>query len=102
MKIHDVFHIDLLTKFESTVTYGPAFPRPPPDLVNNEEQFKIEEIIDMRRKGRWKKLEYLVHWKGYPNSERSWVKHEDLHAPDLLKNFLTKDSNSAKAGRRTV
>jgi RNase H-like domain found in reverse transcriptase/Reverse transcriptase (RNA-dependent DNA polymerase)/Integrase zinc binding domain/Chromo (CHRromatin Organisation MOdifier) domain/gag-polyprotein putative aspartyl protease len=102
MRIHDVFHVDLLTSFHETATYGQAFSRPPPDLVNDEEQFEIEEIIDVRRKGRWKKLEYLVHWKGYPASERSWVKHEDLHAPDLLKNFLTKDSTSATAGRPNV
>ena len=102
MKIHNVFHVDLLTPFVSTTTYGEAYSRPPPELVNEEEQYEIEEIIDMRRKGRWKKLEYLVHWKGYPISERSWVKHEDLHAPELLKEFMTRPSQTAAAGRQHV
>ena len=100
MKIHDTFHVDLLTPFTQTETYGPAFPRPPPDLLDDEEQYEVEEIIDVRRKGRAKNLEYLVHWKGYPASERSWVKTQDLNAPDLLREF--NQSRPPKAGRPHV
>src|SRR5712671_2017312 len=86
MRIHDIFHFDLLTPFTQTETYGPAYSRPTPDLIDDEEHYKIEEVIDARCKGRGKKLEYLVHWKGYPASERSWVTANDQTAanPHLL------------------
>ena len=100
MKIHNVFHVNLLFPFIHTKAYGPAFSRPTPELVNDEEHYEIEEIIDARRKGRGHKLEYLVHWKGYPASERSWVTSQDLDAPELLKEFYA--SKPAVAGRPDV
>jgi hypothetical protein len=96
MKIHNIFHIDLLTPFTQTLAYGPLFSRPPPDLINDEEHYKIDEIIDVRKKGHNRRLEYLVHWKGYFTSERSWVPQNDLNAPELLKQFQNKPI-SAKA-----
>ena len=99
MKIHNVFHVNLLLPYKETEAYGPAYVKPPPDLIEGEEEYEIESIRDARRKGRGRKLQYLVHWKGYPNSDDSWVDHEDLHAPELLKEYYT---NSATAGRPNV
>jgi hypothetical protein len=99
MKIHNVFHVDLLMPYKETEAYGTPFTRPPPEINNNEEEYEIEAIRDTRRYGRSRKLQYLVHWKGYPNSDDSWVDHKDLHAPELLKEFYT---NSTKAGRTKV
>jgi hypothetical protein len=56
-------------------------------IEKGEEEYKIESIIRTRRQGQGKKLQYLVHWKGYPNFNNSWVDHGDLHAPELLKEF---------------
>ena len=95
MKIHNVFHTDLLLPYKETEQYGTPFTRPPP-IIDNEEEYEIENILDARRHGRSFKLQYLVHWKGYPHSDNSWIDHKDLHAPDLLKEFYT--SNSATAG----
>ena len=36
-KIHNVFHIDLLTPYHETDTHGANFMQPPPNLVNGEE-----------------------------------------------------------------
>jgi hypothetical protein len=99
MKIHDVFHIDLLLPYKETEAYGPSYTRPPPDLIEGEEEYEIESIRDARRFGRGKKLQYLVHWKGYPSSDDSWVDHKDLNAPELLKEYY---SDSAPAGRPDV
>jgi hypothetical protein len=44
MKIHDVFHIDLLLPYKETEAYGPAYTRPPPDLIEGEEEYEIESI----------------------------------------------------------
>jgi Chromo (CHRromatin Organisation MOdifier) domain len=99
MKIHNVFHIDLLSPYKETEAYGTPYTRPPPDIKEGEEEYEVEAILDMRRFGRWKKLQYLVHWVGYPHTDDMWVNHEDLHAPELLKNFM---ATSTPAGRPKV
>jgi Chromo (CHRromatin Organisation MOdifier) domain len=86
MKIHNVFHVNLLFPYKETEAYGPAYTRPPPDLICNEEEYKVEFIRDARRKRQGQGLQYLMHWKNYPNSNDSWVDHKDLHAPELLRN----------------
>ncbi len=50
--IHDVFHIDLLTPYRETDLHGANYSRPPPDLVDNEEEYKVEKILDSRQFGR--------------------------------------------------
>jgi hypothetical protein len=90
MKIHNVFHIDLLVPYMETEAYGESFPQPPPEIVEGEEEYEVEEIIADRQTGRKRKKQYLVKWKGYPMSENSWVDEKDLHAPTLLQEYLSK------------
>jgi Chromo (CHRromatin Organisation MOdifier) domain len=79
MKIHNVFHMDLLSPYKETEAYRTPYTRLPPDIKEGEEEYKVEAILDMRHFGRWKKLQYLVHWVGYPHTDDTWVNHEDLH-----------------------
>jgi hypothetical protein len=87
MKIHDIFHIDLLTPYREMSSYSINYVRPPPVMEENDEEYKVEHIRDTRRHRRGRKLQYLVHWKGYPAADDSWVDHSDLNAPELLKEF---------------
>ena len=49
---------------------------PPPDIIDNVEEYEVEEIVDSKMyRG---KLKYLVHWKGYPIEERTWEPVENL------------------------
>ncbi len=50
--IHDVFHIDLLTPYRETDLHGSNYSRPAPDLINNNEEYEIERILDSRQFGR--------------------------------------------------
>jgi hypothetical protein len=50
--IHPVFHIDLLTPYKETIMHGPNFTRPAPELINGEEEYSVEKILDSRRFGR--------------------------------------------------
>jgi len=99
MKIHDVFHVDLLLLYKETEAYGTPFTRPPP-IIDNKEEYEVEAILDARRKGRGRQLQYLVYWKGYPHSDDSWIAQKDLHAPELLTEFML--SNPAMAGQPKV
>ena len=86
-KVHDVFHIDLLTPYHETDIHGPNFTQPPPDLIDGEEEYEVEEILDSRQWGRRRKVQYLVKWKGYPSLDNQWVNWDDMHAEEALSDF---------------
>ena len=82
-----MFHIDLLTPYHKTTIHGPNFMQPPPDLINGEEEYEVEEILDSRKHGQGRKVQYLVKWKGYPSSDNQWVNWDDMHADEALAKF---------------
>ena len=47
MKIHNVFHTDLLLPYKEMEQYGMLFTRPPL-IIDSEEEYKIENILDAR------------------------------------------------------
>ncbi len=67
--------------------HGRNFKRPLPDLIDGEEEYKVEHIINSRRFKRGHQVQYLVHWKGYPESDNQWIPWSDLKAPELLAEF---------------
>jgi hypothetical protein len=85
LKIHNVFHVDLLTPYYETEEQGVNYHRPPPELIDGEEEFEVEEIINKRTNRR--KKQYLVKWVGYPASDNSWVNEKDIHAPRLITEY---------------
>jgi RNase H-like domain found in reverse transcriptase/Reverse transcriptase (RNA-dependent DNA polymerase)/Integrase zinc binding domain/Chromo (CHRromatin Organisation MOdifier) domain len=84
-KIHPVFHINLLTPYTETPSHGPNFTRPPPDLIDGEEEYEVEQIRSHRTWGRFKTLQYLIKWVGYPESDNTWENADQIHAPELIK-----------------
>jgi hypothetical protein len=76
-KIHDVFHTCLLTPYKETELHGENETRPPPNLVEGQEEYEIEAIISHRlHKNR--ETTYLIKWKGYNSSENSWISESEL------------------------
>jgi hypothetical protein len=99
LKIHDVFYVGLLSK----VNEDPARPitqEPGPLVVEGEEEYKVEEIIDSeRRPDRWY---YRVKWKGYGPESNTWEPKGNLeHAETILKKYhqklLKKARDTAKS-----
>jgi len=86
-RIHDVFHASLLSPYHETQAHGPNFSRPPPDLIDGEEEYEVERIVAHRYHGRNRSLQYLIKWKGYPEVDNTWEPAEQIHAPDLLKTY---------------
>jgi transposase InsO family protein len=85
-QVHDVFHAALLSPFRTNDVYGPAFPKPPPDLVNGQEEYEVEAIVRHRMKA--KKREYYVKWVGYPHWDNTWQKRDTLlKAQDILDSY---------------
>jgi Chromo (CHRromatin Organisation MOdifier) domain len=86
-KIHNVFHVSLLTPYKETEEHGPNFPELPPELIEEQEEYEVEQVLASRLYGRWKKLQYLIRWKGYSHTHDSWASADDVHAPDLVQTF---------------
>ena len=82
-KIHPVFHASLLSPYRENKVHGKNFPAPPPDLIDGEEEYKIEKIIRHCRPP--SSHSFLIRWKGYSAKEDSWVPERDLkHAKSAL------------------
>jgi|SRR6266702_781798 len=101
--IHPVFHTDLLTPYCETLTHGPNYEHPPPDLVEGSEEYEVEKILDLRHFGRRCRPQYLVKWKGYPDLDNQWVNKEDVFAEDAIREFENSNSTTTihkRSGRR--
>ena len=85
--IHPVFHMSLLLPYSETPSHGPNFSQPPSDLINDEKEYEVEQIKVHRNFGRSKCLQYLIKWKGYPESDNTWENTANVHAPDLAKQY---------------
>ena len=84
LKIHPVVNITSLKRFKDG---GASFPfrpipydRPPPVATEDSgsPEYSVERILDHRRFGRSKVIQYLILWKGYPVSEATWERIENL------------------------
>ena len=87
-RVHPVFHISLLRPANLDESLHPIqdVERPPPDIINQEEEFEVEDILDHR--GSLRHRQYLVKWQGYPMSEATWEAKSNLkHAPDIVRAY---------------
>jgi len=85
--IHNVFHASLLLPYRETTAYGPNFGRPPPELIEDVEEYEVEAIVNHRQHGRQRQLQYLIKWRGYPSSDNTWEPEGNVHAEDLVKEY---------------
>jgi hypothetical protein len=47
-KIHDVFHMTLLTPYTEMTMHGPNYVEPPPDIIEGKPEWEVEQILDTR------------------------------------------------------
>jgi hypothetical protein len=51
-KIHNVFHVLLLTPYKEMEEHGPNFAEPPPELIKEHEEYEVEQVLASRLFGR--------------------------------------------------
>ena len=80
MGIHNVFHVSLVKPYR----HGGTGVAPPPVLaLDNTLQYEVERILGQRGRGR--KLEYLVRWRGYSSDHDTWEPASEVgNAPDIV------------------
>ena len=89
--IHPVFHVSLVKPYHPNTRKDSP---PPPILVGDHHEYEVQRILDAKRiRGR---LFYLVDWKGYDPSERSWEPASYVHAPHLLTRFYILNPNKPR------
>jgi len=71
------------------------------DEEEDEEEYEIEKIIDSREGIFKDEMGYLVKWRGYGESENSWVKESDaMGAADLISKFLDEKAAKERAAKK--
>ena len=72
--------------------YGPK--------VEAGDKYEIQNIFKKRKKEGTSEYEYLVHWKGYDESHRTWEEAATLlvSAREVLNDFNNKNNPMNKVG----
>ena len=65
-----------------------TFIPPLPEIINGEEEFIVEEILDSRVINQ--RLHYLVKWEGYRIEHNSWEPADNVHVPECIADFHQK------------
>jgi hypothetical protein len=100
--IHDVFHSSLLSPYHETTQHGLNFSQPPPELIEDEEEYEVEAIHNHRCFGCNCALQYLIKWRGYPKSDNTWEPTDSVHTPDLLKEYQRKHIKAGQLLTRII
>jgi hypothetical protein len=90
LKIHNAFHVSLLKPYRRNQEHlfpNRYIPPPPPVLVDGQEHYHVERILDHRdRRG---KRTYLVKWEGYHETDATWEPAETMRgdAPAIVEQY---------------
>ena len=90
MRVHPVFHVNLLRPANNDPLPEQRQPPPPPVEVDGAEEFEVERIVDEETrivKGKRVKF-YKVRWAGYGTEEDSWLPFYQLNnAPEVVRQW---------------
>jgi len=93
-RLHPVFNVVKLSLAPPDPIPGRRTSPPPlPEIVDGEEEWVVEEILDSRMVNR--KLCYLVKWEGFSVEHNSWESWDNVHAPELVADFYQRHPGAA-------
>ena len=95
LKLHNVFHVDRLSRYKGNDVNGLTPPPPEPVEVEGEEEYKVDHVRDARMFGRT--LKFLVRWTGCGEGEDTWEPAKNLkNAPDAIDDFYKRHPGAPK------
>ncbi len=95
MRIHDVFHSELLRSAVDDSLSGQKNEPSKSIVINDEDEWEIDDILNFRHYRR--RLQYRVKWKSYDN-DLNWYNADDdefMNAQEMIDDFHTKYSRKA-------
>jgi hypothetical protein len=100
-RLHPVFNVVKLTPAPHDPIEGRhPKPPPPPELIEGEEEYLVEEILDSKMfRGR---LRFLIKWEGYSREHNTWEYATDVHAPICLEKFYQKNPSAPRQIRAAI
>jgi len=85
VKIHLVVNVSRVQRYTEQVEEQRK-EMPQPVVIEEEEEWEVEKIINKRRI--WRRNKYLVRWKGCTAEKDTWESKENLkNASDLVEEF---------------
>ena len=87
MRIHPVVNISRVKPYRDRLPGQPvSTPGPSNVTEDRKEEYKVDYVVDSRYKG--KHLEYLIHWKGWSETDCTWEPLGNLaNAADTVSAF---------------
>ena len=63
IRIYNIFYLSLLRKAATDPLPGQRVAPPGPIVVNEEEEWELDDILDTRQTGKNRRLQFRVRWK---------------------------------------
>ena len=94
-QLHPVFHVDRLSPWKGNDVNGVIPPPPEPDEVEGALEYEVEKILDAKL--RYRKMWFLVQWKGYGEEHDQWEPEMNLaHAKEAIEEFYAKHQDAPR------
>ncbi|CAI7755711.1 unnamed protein product [Closterium sp. NIES-53] len=95
-KLHNAFHVQLQKPYKDPNQQftGRQLPPPPPVLVQDKPEYEVDRVLAHQRR-RGNTLKFLIRWKGFDQSEDSWVAEAHMgNTRRALKDYIVKQGVS--------
>ena len=70
-------------------------PGPSNITEDRKEEYEVEYMVDSQYKG--KRLEYLIHWRGWSETDQTWEPLSNLgNAADIIRDFHASHSSAPR------
>ena len=97
MQIHPVVNVSRVKPYCDRLAGHPSHRTGPVHVTEDQDnEWEVDQIIDSRYKN--KKLEFLVHWKGYDDTDCTWELKSNLsNAKEALIDFYHTNPSAPRA-----
>ena len=102
LTIHPVFHVSVLRPYHTNDQLFPTRRPPAPNtvIVDGELEYEVDRILDKRV--RFRRVEYLVQWLGYPEYDATWETLRALrNALEAVQDYEDKIQREQEDARRS-
>ena len=70
--------------------HGTNYQWPPLEMIDDQEEYEVEQVISHQYYGHKKVLQYLICWKGYSVADNTWELADQVFMDALVKVYHNK------------